>query len=64
MQKLGYEEILIRWLNYHIKKNNGDRVISNLGKDMVDGYAYGNVLQNVSNHFKKSYWDHNQDQRS
>jgi hypothetical protein len=31
---------------------------------MVDGYAYGNVLQNVSNHFKKSYWDHNQDQRS
>jgi hypothetical protein len=31
---------------------------------MIDGYAYGNVLQNVSKHFKKSYWDHNQDQRA
>jgi len=64
MQKLGYEEILIRWLNYHIKKNGGDKVISNLGKDMVDGYGYGNVLQNVSKNFKKTYWEHNQDQRS
>lgn len=24
-RKLGYEEILIRWLNYHIKKDGGNR---------------------------------------
>lgn len=35
-KKLGYEEILIRWLNYHIKKNGGTRIIRNLGNDMVD----------------------------
>lgn len=34
--KLGYEEILIRWLNYHIKKNGGTRVIKNLGNDLAD----------------------------
>jgi hypothetical protein len=25
MQKLGYEDILLRWINYHIKKNGGNR---------------------------------------
>ena len=25
MQKLGYEDILLTWINYHIKKNGGNR---------------------------------------
>jgi hypothetical protein len=56
MQKLGYEEILIRWINYHITKNGGDRRVANLGKDLIDGYGYGHVLQTVCNHFDKTYW--------
>ena len=36
MMKLGYEEILIRWLNYHIKKNGGTKQVKNLGKDLSD----------------------------
>jgi len=57
MQKLGYEEILIRWVNYHIAKNGGDKKIANLGKDLCDGQGYGHVLQNVSNHWDKGYWE-------
>lgn len=57
MQKLGYEEILIRWINYHIAKNGGDRKITNLGKDLVDGYGYGHVLQNVSDHFDPTFFE-------
>lgn len=30
----------------------------------MDGYAYGHVLQNVSSHFEKTYWEKNQEQRS
>ncbi len=64
MQKLGYEQILIRWINYHIVKNGGDRKITNLGKDLVDGYGYGHLLQNVSNHFDKTYWEKDTEHRS
>jgi plastin-1 len=64
MQRLGYEEILIRWLNYHIKKNGGDKFVKNLGKDLVDGNAYGHVLQNVAPSFNKSYWELNSEKRS
>lgn len=64
MQKLGYEEILIRWVNYHIAKNGGDKKITNLGKDLADGYGYGHVLQTVSEHFDKTYWDQSPEARS
>lgn len=30
--------------------------MTNLGKDLVDGYGFGHVLQNVSDHFDKNYW--------
>jgi hypothetical protein len=36
IMKLGYEEILIRWLNYHIKKNGGTKVVKNLSSDLAD----------------------------
>ncbi len=64
LQKLGYEDILLRWINYHIKKNGGDRVIKNLGEDMSDGYAYGNVLQNVAPSLPKNYYDLDKDGRA
>lgn len=55
---------MLRWLNYHIAKNGGDRRIGNLGKDLIDGYAYGHVLQNVSDHFDKTYWEQNSEKRA
>ena len=57
MQKLGYEEVLVRWVNYHIKKNGGDRTITNVGKDMSDGYGYGNVLKSVAPSLPANYFD-------
>jgi len=35
-----------------------------LGKDLIDGYGYGHVLQNVSDHFDKLYWEHSPEERS
>lgn len=35
-KKLGYEQILIRWLNYHIRKSGGALVVKNLGSDLAD----------------------------
>lgn len=64
MQRLGYEDILLRWINYHIKKNGGNREIKNLGSDMIDGYAYGNILQSVAPSFPHNYYDLSQDQRA
>lgn len=56
MYKLGYEEILIRWLNYHIQKNKGTKVVRNLGKDLADSEAYGHVFSNISN-LDKAFWE-------
>lgn len=64
MNRLGYEEILIRWINYHIKKNGGNREIKNIGSDMIDGYAYGHVLQSVAPTLPKDYYDRDQEQRA
>ena len=64
MQRLGYEQILIRWLNYHIKKNGGNKEIKNLGSDMIDGYAYGNLLMSIGSSVSKQYFDLNQDKRA
>lgn len=35
-----------------------------MGKDLIDGYGYGHVLQNVSDHFDKTYWDQPAEARS
>lgn len=64
MQKLGYEDILMRWINYHIKKNGGNREVHNLGNDMADGYAYGHVLQSVAPSLPKNYYDLDKDGRA
>lgn len=63
MQKLGYEEILIRWLNYHIKKNGGNREVKNLGNDLADSEAYGHVFSNIS-HVEKEFWEKSKEERA
>jgi sulfatase maturation enzyme AslB (radical SAM superfamily) len=57
MSKLGYEEILIRWINYHIKRNGGDKFVKNIGSDVADGYGYGHVLRNVAPSLPGNYFD-------
>ena len=47
MQKLKSEEILIRWINYHLMKNGQDRRIANLGKDLTDSFALTHVLNRL-----------------
>jgi plastin-1 len=64
MQKMGYEEILIRWVNYHIRKNGGNREVKNIGSDMSDGYGYGHVLQSVAPSLPHNYYDLDKDQRA
>ncbi len=38
--------------------------MTNLGKDLTDGYGYGHVLQKVSEHWDKTYWDQSAEGRS
>lgn len=47
---------MIRWLNYHTKKNGGTKEVKNLGRDLADAEAYGHVLSNISN-LDKSFWE-------
>ena len=44
LQKLKPEEILIRWINYHLREAGQDRQITNLGKDLKDSFALTHVL--------------------
>ena len=64
MSKLGYEDILIRWVNYHIKRHGGERVIKNVGTDMADGYGYGHILKSVAPSLPANYFDLDQDNRA
>lgn len=64
MLKLGYEEILIRWVNYHIKKHGGDKQVKNVGQDMADGYGYGHVLKSVAPSLPANYFDLSPEQRA
>lgn len=54
--KLKPEEILIRWLNYHMALDGEERRVKNLGKDVSDGVAYGHVFKHISGDFKEDYW--------
>jgi len=42
--KLKPEDILIRWVNYHLAKAGQEKRIKNLGKDLADGSAMTYVL--------------------
>ena len=45
--KLPAEQILIRWVNYHLKKEKQDRKITNLGSDLKDSKALIHVLHSL-----------------
>lgn len=45
--KLPPEQILIRWINYHLKKQNIDRRVANLGGDLKDSKALLYVLNSL-----------------
>eukprot|EP01036_Dinobryon_divergens_P024051 gene24055-32465_t len=42
------EVILIRWLNYHLKKAGSNRVASNFSSDLADSEIYGVVLNRLN----------------
>ena len=39
LMKLPPEAILIRWLNFHLKKTGSEKKVSNLGSDLKDSVA-------------------------
>jgi len=47
LMKLPPEQILIRWVNFHLAKNNQSRRIKNLGKDTADSFAMYHVLNRL-----------------
>ena len=47
LNKLGPEKILIRWINFHLKKAGQDRRVENLGKDLQDSFALFHVLNQL-----------------
>lgn len=47
LMKLPPEQILIRWINFHLAKNNQSRRIKNLGKDTADSFAMYHVLNRL-----------------
>ncbi len=47
LMKLGPETILIRWINFHLKKEGIDRRVHNLGGDLKDSVALIHVLHSL-----------------
>lgn len=45
--KLGPEVILLRWLNYHLRKAGSSRTVSNFGSDLQDSEVYNIVLHRI-----------------
>lgn len=62
--KLKPEDILLRWLNYHMAQDGNKRIIKNFGKDVSDGEAYGHLFKHISPDFKEDYWALNSAQRA
>lgn len=63
IRKIGYEEILIRWLNYHIKKGGGAFAVKNIGSDLSNSEAYGHIMGN-QNLLDLSFWAKESDERA
>ena len=47
LMKLAPEAILIRWINFHLKKQGIDRKVNNLGADLKDSVALIHVLNSL-----------------
>jgi len=48
LMKLSPEELLIRWVNYHLARSNCGRRISNFTTDIKDSVAYIHLLHQIS----------------
>ena len=46
--KLSPEQILIRWVNYHLARSNCGRQIANFTSDIKDSVAYVHLLHQIS----------------
>ncbi|KAL8618904.1 hypothetical protein ACOMHN_020323 [Nucella lapillus] len=46
--RLSPEEILLRWVNYHLERAGVDRRINNFGEDISDSEAYTYLLHQIS----------------
>ena len=46
--KLSPEQILVRWVNYHLAKSSCGRQISNLTGDIKDSVAYIHLLHQIA----------------
>jgi len=45
---LSPEQILIRWVNYHLKRAGCQRQISNFTSDIKDSFAYVHLLHQIA----------------
>ena len=45
--KLAPEAILIRWINFHLKKTGLEKKVNNLGSDLKDSIALTHVLNSL-----------------
>ena len=48
LAKLGGEEFLLRWMNYHLKRSGSNRVAKNFSEDVKDGHVYTHVLHSLN----------------
>lgn len=47
LNKLKPEDLLVRWINFHLKEAGQERRVSNLGKDLADSEALLYVLNRL-----------------
>lgn len=48
LMALPVEQILLRWMNYHLKKAGSPRRVNNFGKDIMDSEAYTIVINQIA----------------
>ena len=48
LRKLNPDQILIKWINYHLRKGQVKRTVKNLGKDLQDSEALLYVLHRLN----------------
>lgn len=63
LQALKPEQILIRWVNFHLKQSGQEMKITNLGKDLADSKALIYVIDQLSEKADKSAIDEADDKK-
>ncbi|KAG5455884.1 MAG: calponin homology domain-containing protein, partial [Olpidium bornovanus] len=48
MLKLSEEQILLRWINFHLQRARSRRAVANFGKDLADGECYIALLRQIT----------------